>query len=263
MKKKLTFKTRASEYYVFSPTDGFKDPLFTFVAPPKDNVVVPYVALTYCRESFCEYLRQELRKIVKHGINLDKLHMVMHRRVNKSRKAVELKGFETQVLAGQKMANAIEGHYGWPLTKIYPAVASKNPPVQPHNGFYYITASKRWMKAPAMLSLYTLLFRIAVLEKDLKFKHRIRSIKSLYTVLDEITEKSGSSESAYYKAHGDKWKLVLDNYKKLFGCRKMEDLYFPGGNSSYHFSEGINSLCDGNSKDLVLKRAFSKIVKST
>ena len=240
---------------------SFREPIFAFVAAPykfdggmrTHNVT----ELTYCRESFCEYVRQELRDIRHQGIDLNKLHMVAHRKIA-GKKGAASKIFQGQMMATQTMANAIEKHYGWPLTRVYPIKV-----VQATTGnseFYYITASKRWIKAPAMLSLFTLLIRIAASESKFKFRHRIRSMKSLFAVLDELYTKSSYAEIMYYGKHGHNWKLVLDNYRKLFGSRNMEDLYFPA-DTNYLFTEGINNLCDVSSKDKTLNDTFKKLTE--
>lgn len=264
-KKKLTFKLEDHDYGIARSSGGakeFKEPLFAFAAPPdKDGIVRAVTRMTYCRESICEYLRQDLRGIAEHKINTKKLHMIVHRRVGKSVQpsAVSLKIFQNQVAAGQRMFNAIEKHYGWPLTRIYPLdMIESQRDVPENNVYHYVTASKRWIKAPAMLSLYTLLFRIAENERRFKFKHRIRSMKSLFDVLDELAVKYSYSGVSYYRVHGKHWETVLNNYDKLFGRRSMKDMYFPSKNA-YYFSEGINALCDGDTKDKVLRKTFHSI----
>ena len=231
---------------------NFKEPIFAFVKKPIHGHTKPLTDLVYCRESFCEYLRQDLRNVRHYGIDTNKLHMVVYRKIQNQ------KAFQNQVMAAQTMLNVIEKHYGWPLTRVYPVEIVQK--AAKGSAFYYVSASKRWMKAPAMLSLFTLLFRIATNETKFKFKHRIRSLKSLFAVLDELYVKSTIAEIMYYGEHGHNWKLVLDNYKKLFGGREMRDLYFPkvGG---YFFTEGINELCDISSKDPKLNRIFRGLVK--
>jgi len=252
----LQFNTNTKQY-IDTHSSGSREPLFAFVSPPKSGTIAMLTDLTYCRESMCEYIRQELRNIAHNDINMSKLHMIIHRKVY-SKFDVNLEAFRNQVLTGQRMANAIEKHYGWPLTKIYPVtteeIKSKNV------GFYYIYTGKRWMKSPIMLSLYTLLFRLATNNQKYKFKNRIKSIKSLFNVLHEVCERCNYTEAHYFEAHGGRWKLVLDNYRKLFGGRNMKDQYYPGG-GDYYFSEGINSLCDESSRDVVLNKDFCKIVE--
>lgn len=260
-KKQLSLTLNTNAYSSVNFNSGsFREPVFAFVTPARAGNIEMLTDLTYCRESFCEYLRQDLRKISYNGIDLKKLHMLIHRRVAPKRTDAGLRIFQDQVVTGQRMVNAIEKHYGWPLTKIYPTTPvqdTKNKNV----GFYYITASKRWMKAPAMLSLFTLLFRIAANNQRFQFKDRIKSLKSLFSVLDAVARKSSYSEMAYYRTHGKRWKLILDNYQKLFGSRDMVDLYCPNDGANYYFSEGINNICDESSADPELNSTFCRIVK--
>lgn len=267
--KKLTFSMKTTDFSIAKVSNGFRDPLFAFVIPPKQGgIIEPITGMVYCRESLCEYIRQDVRGITDSEIDLNKLHMVIYRRVYARNITKGIKIFQNQVLAGQKIVNVLEKHHGWPLTKIYPVSFADNQKDDIKNSsVYYIVAGKRWIKAPAMLSLYTLLFRIAAAESDFPFKHRIRSMKSLFSVLDDVTSKRSYSEFVYYKAHNKYWQLVLSNYRKLFGQRTTASLYSPkwshrrdGWNSQY-FSEGINSLCDGDTKDKVLSKTFEEIRK--
>jgi hypothetical protein len=232
---------------------SFTDPIFAFTTAPVDGKIKTVTILTYCRESFCEYIRQQVRGVRYYGIDLTKLHMIINRKVP----VAETDVFPRQVAAGLVMLNTIEKNYGWPLTRAYPV--SNDQHLAKTQQFYYITASKRWIKAPAMLSLFTLLLRIATHETKFKFKHKVKTMKSLFDTLDDLSKKCGQHNLAYYRAHGRNWELVLDNYSKLFGSREMSDLYFPktGG---YFFTEGINELCDGSSRDTALSQQFYKML---
>jgi len=253
MEKKKIKLTISGETLLHMTGRSFTDPIFAFTTAPADGKVKTVTMLTYCRESICEYIRQEVRGIRHYGIDFNKLHMVINRKVP----VVDLKEFPQQVAAGLAMLNTIEKNYGWPLTRAYPV--SNDQHLAKTQKFYYITASKRWIKAPAMLSLFTLLFRIAAHETKFKFKHKVKTMKSLYATLDDLTKKCRYHNVAYYRAHGANWKLVLDNYSKLFGHRDMSDLYYPAA-GGYFFTEGINELCDGSSKDSELNDQIYKLV---
>jgi len=257
-KKKLTIEFNdASISYIKKTPSHFREPLFAFVTAPQNGKIRTVTELTYCRESHCEYVRQELRGVRYYGIDFNKLYMVICRRV-KHKSPTAVMDFKNQIAAAQKMLNVIEKHYGWPLTRVYAADPTQYMPVSWK--FYHVAASKRWIKSPAMLSLFTLLFRIGVAETKFKLRRRIRSMKSLFATLDNLAERSSLHEVRYYNKHGHRWQLVLDNYKNLFSSRSMSDLYFPQS-GGYFFTEGINQLCDESSKDYVLNKTFCKIVK--
>ena len=258
-KKKLELKLNSnSMYYIQQNNSHFREPVFAFVTAPQDGKIEDVKELTYCRESQCEYVRQELRDVRNSGIDLNKLRMIVCRRVRYVITApTAALNFKNQIALAQKMLNVIEKHYGWPLTRVYATKVVQKMPSSWH--FYSVVASKRWIKAPAMLSLFTLLFRIATAETKFKLRGRIRSMKSLFTTLDDLAGKSSLHEVRYYSKHGHKWQMVLDNYRKLFSGRDMTDLYFPQS-GGYFFIEGINQLCDGSSKDLTLRKTFDKIM---
>jgi len=257
-KKRLELKLDySSMMYIKQSHSHFKQPIFAFTTAPQDGKIETVTELTFCRESQCEYVRMELRGVRHNDIDLNKLRMVICRRVPHTIPTAVI-DFKNQIALAQKMLNVIEKHYGWPLTRVYAAKAVQKMPTSWQ--FYYVAASKRWIKAPAMLSLFTLLFRIAEAETKFKLRGRIRSMKSLFTTLDYLAERSNSHEVRYYSKHGHRWQLVLDNYRRLFSGRNMTDLYFPQS-GGYFFEEGINHLCDKSSKDRALNKAFHKIIE--
>lgn len=257
-KKKMKLKLNSEAItQIDDRRTSFAEPIFAFATVPSNRKISNVTQLTYCRESICEYVRQQLRSVRSYDIDLTKLRMIIYRKVRLG-KSQDPKIFLNQVATGLTMLNAIEKNYGWPLTRVYPTKNDQN--ISPNCMFYYIVASRRWIKAPVMLSLFTLLFRIAKNETKFKFGHRIKTMKSMFTVLDELAQKSGDANIKYYEKHGDRWELILNNYKSLFGARNISDLYFPN-NSGYFFTEGINELCDESSQDPVLNKQFQKIVQ--
>lgn len=257
-KKTLLFQVKGQDFRnVSEEYKVFEDPIFTFVSPPKDGIVKALTDLTYCRESMCEYVRQQLKKVSAYGINIKMLDIVVYRRVPvKLGPAV----FQKQMEASQKILNTIESHYGWPLTKMHKVeLYGDQAKGNPGNEFYYVRATKRWIKAPSMLSLYLLLFRIGCIEKKHKFSKNITSFTSLFNTLNNLTKKDSGREVAYYREHGKHWRIVLDNYQKLFGRYTMGKMYTPT-KGDYYFSEGINTLCDGDSRDKTLNKAFGELL---
>ena len=240
--------------YASKKRHPFDEPLFAFVAPPNKGELKCKTDLTYCRESMCEYIRQDLRNVSNYGVVLSKVHLIIHRSVAPKGASV----FEKQVLAGQNMVNIIEQHYGWPLTRIYGA-GLFNPKESKRDRFYYITASKRWIKSPIMLSLFTLLFRIATIEREFKFTKNINSFDDIFIVLGKLASANNQIELSYFRAHGHYWEAVLDHYQQLFGKHSMARMYSPD-NNGYYFTEGINTLCDCSSGDRTLTTAFKKIL---
>ena len=105
-KKKLTLELDAASLeYISGRCSALREPIFSFVVPHLGGLKA-VTQLTYCRESFCEYVRQEVRKVNNHGMDLRKLHMLTYRRV-KNKTAEEAKIFENQTVAAQRMFNVI------------------------------------------------------------------------------------------------------------------------------------------------------------
>lgn len=279
-KKTLKLKLISQEYKVihrtFSSLPQSDWPKFGFVNHVNSEKIKCAHHLLFCRE----YISERIRNDKTSEIKKDKLRLVIsqkaiyHRHRHESNKelhldtkAVEqdLNLFKDEVFTSLKMINVIEKHYGWPLSKIYPVQIEKwkekNLPI--NYGYYYIVASRRWLKSPAMLSLYLLLYRIVIKHKKFNFKREMKTLGDVIKVLNLACDISPlPMELAFFKTHGKRWKYVLDNYRNLFSSRKLKDLYKPDLHS-YLFTEGINELCDLRSKDEILNTKFSKIVKKS
>ena len=235
------------------------EPHFAFVSPNASGGINAVTSITYCRETVCEYIRQQIRDIKDNGIELNHLHMIVFRKVAEGKLKSNLERFEDQVLTAQHIINNIEKHYGWPLTKIRLSIIT-NKGMPESCRAYYISASKRWIKSPVMLSLFTLIFRVSArITKKYNARKNIKNFDTIFSLLDKVAEKSRYEELAFYRAHGKRWKVVLDNYNKLFGRRGMLDLYYPV--SGWHFTEGINRLCDEDSNDKILNQTFKELAK--
>lgn len=247
----------------FSSSKGFREPIFSFASSPIKGRVESLTNLTYCRESVCEYLRQELRKLTDRGLDQKRLRILAFRRVNMKNYARNLEICKLQMDTTLAMLNAIEKYYKWPLTKIYPTIIDETRVfgIRPNNGLYYVKAGLRWMKSPVMLSMFLLLFRLATNAKCYRSLSKIKDIDSAFEVLRSTSETGANAELSYFRVHGDRWRVVLDNYHRLFGMRDMRDLYQPSKGGGFYFAEGINKLCDESSNDPLLNRTFSKIVK--
>jgi hypothetical protein len=240
----------------WSLTGGaFAEPLWCFTSKPINGKIKALMTATYCRESVCDYIRQDIRKVTSYKIVRNRLHLFINRRVP-AKTGAEV--FQNQVMASLHMINAIEQHYGWPFTRIYPADIGI-PKHEERNKYYYISATKRWMKSPQMLSMFMLFFRIICLRKTVDMK-AMPSIDAVFDHLNKLTVHSRAMDATWFKTHGSRWRLVLDNYQRLFGKKTMERLYYPA-TGSYFFSEGINSFCDHDSEDRDLRAIFKRICK--
>jgi len=240
--------------------EGFDAPIFALAGPVKGGRVKSISQFNYCRETTCEVIRQEVRGITRRGLKTSKLYVVMNRRMYRSNPKGGAAVFKNQVLAAQEMVNAVERHYGWALTRVYKTKPVKEQQEVPNREqFYYIVASKRWMKAPAMLSLFLLIFRIGRFNSKYRFKGKIKSINDLFKILDRSGSRAPIPDDlATFGDLGPKRvRLLLDNYQDIFGNRGMKKLYYPA-KSHRLFTEGIQSACDLESVDRILNTKLSK-----
>jgi hypothetical protein len=227
------------------------------------NTVAPLDCFDSCREAVCSNIRDQIGH-VDLGEVFDKTRLILYFRGHKHRKKPYYNKlhaeFERTITVGTKLVNLYEKELGWPLTKIYPLEND----VSRRHIFYYVVGSKRWIKAPALLSLYMLLFRLGHLtHMSRKFSGRFSTFNGAMRSLNELASKKHvTGDLSYFKEHKDYWMFLLSNYKRLFGKRDMSDLWQP--KQSYGgglFSEGINTLCDHDTQDVKLKLAIEKVWK--
>lgn len=241
---------------------SFEKMEFAYASAVENNAVMPCTPFEGCRESVTGLLRDQLMGTKQwdcHEIPLNKARFLLYFRHpgEKVNRSAAQERFRKVVFAGVKLANAYESKLGWPLTKMYKVEIIQK--ISTKNTFFYIVGSRRWIKAPALLSLYLLLIRLGhhhVIQKK-AFKTYDTAFETLKTIC-----KRGSlpTDLFYFKMHGDQWMLVLENYNKLFKKRTIKDLYRPAKqyNNNY-FPEGINTLCDGNTLDVNLQIGMRRI----
>jgi len=139
------------------------------------------------------------------------------------------------IQAADKMA-------GWPLTRIH-AVDANTPSAR----VYYFHSSRRWMKSSYLVSLYTLLVRMA---KDKRFVG-IKNYEDLIKILDDSAKKADklTIDHTYVMDSYPYWEALLKGYPRLFRQRKMPyywDTKRLDGSSGG--SEGIQYLVKGHTQ---------------
>lgn len=202
-----------------------------------------------CREVICDRVR---RILCLNKSGLDKTRLVIHKLVGthatKKIKKLTAEGLESEITTAALMLNLFEKAAGWPLTKTYPLKyepvinPTKSSKASKESLYYYIVGTKRWIKAPAMLSLFTLMIKLSnilLVQEIKKLNSGIKSVEELYEKLNEIFSLRGKDGRliSYYKDHYDTWLPIILNYDKLFARTSMKDLY---AKSSFH--DGIDFL---------------------
>lgn len=250
---------------------SFEKMEFAHASAVKNGTVIPCVCFESCREAVCGTLRDQLMGTKGwhcHEIPLDKVRLVLYFRhpgitVNgaKASYAATQERFRRVVFAGVKLVNAYESKLGWPLTKMYKVKCTEKVPAK--NTFFYTVGSRRWIKAPALLSLYLLLLRLG--HHHVIQKKAFRTYGTAYKTLKAACKRGSlPTDLSYFKTHGDQWMLILKNYERLFKNRTMTDLYIPSQRyNNEYFHEGINTLCDNDTLDVKLQQEMYKIYKET
>ena len=235
--------------------------LFTIIGESsKKDEITPLEPFDSCREIICDHLRTRLS--LKKSRNIKKTRLLVYTKIiahaegsilDKKQKSTvkRLKlVYEKEMLVGLKSINLLEKKFKWPITKIY-SVECKQ--LDKNNIFYYFVGSKKWIKSPSLFSLFMLLIRIG---QSIKKCNTFRTLdgfhKSLYANRKTL-------DIDYMRAHYKRCLLIIKYYDKLFGRIPMKNLYIPDTNKNL-FIEGINTLCDLDTEDLVLRKKLTTIL---
>ena len=251
-------------------------------APDSNNQIKLVGYFDTCRETITDFLRTQLlgkgRSIKKATkISLKKIRLILFIKANRSNSKKVINNFgkrkDEEMLISLKLINHYERRLNWPRTKMQKLdncgtfFNSDGEDVSNTINMYMIVGSSRWMKSPHLLSLYILLLRLGLRRFKAEFKTHAQ-------LLDELQSFGGKqlnscsfiarSDVSYVNQTYDKWDVLLENYDKLFGRRTIESLYSDKYlvNGSSGATEGIYSLCTGNSYDLDISHRFIKMCES-
>jgi hypothetical protein len=155
----------------------------------------------------------------------------------------------SNIKSSEAVLNKIETSLGWPLTRTYP--------VEKMGGdmgltLSYLTASRRWMKAQYLLSLYLLIVR--VMSKSTAKKHVdelvTANVKSLEEIFDILRMIPGFGVlSGELRADGTRpitsIPAILSNYDRLFASKSTYDIHSLDGKKGIAIAcnDGIRALC--------------------
>jgi hypothetical protein len=216
----------------------------------------------HCRETLCCRIFDALDKksiySSKAPMPIDKLRLLVKIGSNSDYLPTQAK-YQTMMDKWIKSAlhilNIIEKEHKWSLTK-----AHTIKPYSYGDKVYGIVASKKWMRSPHLVSLFTLIFRFSI-RKELQTPS-FRRIRSYKGVMKNIKKFSGGLHGDKYKVGASLkyWDPLLRNYSKMFRGWPMKKT-FNRSNYTSHAEEGINRLCKGNSSSPKLRSRFNEVVK--
>lgn len=207
-----------------------------------------------CRESLCEDYRDS-EEVGMDKIPKSRMSMVLYLRSSSRNSTASYNKFKRDMAFAVKIVNIFEKEAGWPLSKMY----ELSHEYDKMHMFMYVEGSKRWVKAPQLVSLYSLLLRLGHQSGEIG---PFRTYNALVKAFKRAKKSPMPTDLHYFKAYHKKWVLILKNYDELFGQRTLKDLYHPkksGGN--WFYTDGINALCDGDTQDLLLRAALRKLFK--
>ncbi len=213
----------------------------------------------HCRETLCCRIFDALdRQFKGKSMPIDKLRLLVKIGSNSHHSPTqeEYQGrMDRHTKSALRTLNIIEKEHKWSLTKAYP--------IKPYSfgdKVYMIVASKKWMRAPHLVSLFTLIFRISgdQMLQTPSFM-RLKSYKSVMQHMEKFSA-GGGSDGAKVKASLKYWGPLLHNYSKIFKGYPMKKAF---DRSTYrsHAEEGINRLCEGRCTNHKLQERFNEVVK--
>lgn len=212
-----------------------------------------------CREGLLSKISDSLNHL-----NTDKAHMLLKWEAG-STKALETKDLTKNDLDNQKwietslrLLHLYEKMAGWPLTKMYR--------VKTDNGdntkLYYCISSRRWIKAPYLISLYILLVRIG----RFKYLHGFKTEENLADIIGKLNNGklgSNSSDEIYMRDTFQYWRTIVTKYADLFRKKKIEYYWSKERltEDAYIGYEGIAYLSSGSTHNKTLHSKFMKLHK--
>jgi len=237
-------------------------------APKVNGTIKQLTGFIFCRESLScrlfERMSTDPERRNRRGaakIPIDRLRLLAKTStgyISPSLKAQEHEKFKVRVKAALKILNIIEREHKWALTVAHP--------IKPYSNvdcIYLFVASKKWMRSPHLLSLFTLLIRLAQqtkLNNDTSFK-RVRTYKGLLKKLKEYSEMtSHNPDKVTVKQTKQFWDPLLRNYQKLYRGMSMKR-NFDNNKYSNYYDEGLRKLCRGSTGDMEMRLRFKKMIK--
>lgn len=196
-----------------------------------------------CREEFCRQLIREINNKNNEfygPIDMSKLRILIKRSFDKSALKPEnhkkyisrLKMFKSDITNGLKILNAYEKDNGWDLTKI---ITDK------HNGsenqfIYLVEGSNNWLKAPFLLSLWSLMIRLGIRVKTRKSNYE--SSKNVKSKLIKWSQKSKVNDAQHVRDTIKYWDDLISYYPKIIGRIPNRRLF-----NEEHAIDGVTRLC--------------------
>lgn len=241
---------------------GHKELRWAFSSKPTSVGTITRITMfNFCRESLAARLYDKMtpRRGYK-NIPVDKLRLMAKIELDRGMgpRCVRAENFRLSMKAGLKIVNALERRFKWPRTFMHKVVNKQSP----HQIIFLLVASKKWAQSSHMLSLYTLIFRMA---QDRSFRtQRFKKARSLDSIMDFIAnwsnQRSRTWDKDTVKETLPSWLTIMRNFNVLYKDLPMKRNYNKNKVDSGGY-QGITSLCRGACSDPLIKERYNKIMR--
>jgi len=224
---------------------------FAFISAPKDGYKQCH-QFVKCRDFLQDAIRTMLTGSVSkiYGFEYDKaknppIDLRRTRLLVKSSAAKEK--VDDVILKAEKIVHHYETMLNIPLTA-----------VTKHDDLYMFNGSNFWQFSPTMISLYTLLIRLAEYDIDFELYNDV-SLNEAFNKL--IASDNHNNEITYLRSIKPFINKILANKHYIFvKASNFDSLYFKSATiSTFHNGSGIVSLCTATDKAALYHEAYKRL----
>ena len=238
---------------------GHDEFMYAYCSKPINGAVKQLTEFHDCREETTEEIFDN-NKLIPKG----KLRYIVRVISEKAAPGKQRNKFDRDVAAGVRILNIMEKRHGWTLTKMIDVKESKSTKA---TGLYssnkiifttfrkVIMGSKRWSRAPHMISLFLLIFRLATKH------HKFAKIKTYKALADACSQKYRLFDLEDVTATFKYWDIVMSKYTSIFANLSRKDNFNEKSYSDDYGYEGVYVLCCAESNNEILNSRFKRLVK--
>jgi hypothetical protein len=178
--------------------------------------------------------------------------------------AKEEKDFRRKIFSAKRLINLYENEGGWSKSSVITTIKFKeNEDTGRKTSAWLLTGPKEWLAYSQLVSMITLIFRIASNHGPIEFNDNNSAEKWFYKlILKQQANRADKiyrydSDVASYLPHcWDKFYMIATEYDKIF-TQPMEEAYPLTG--EVHASGGVYHLCSFNTNNKVLDGNMKKV----
>lgn len=256
-KKLITVEGMNDSYY------GGGSVYFALVSSPEDGRKQATSFMT-CRD----YLNDSIRGHVYEGkvggcgmytykrnpsIDMKKMRLLIHKCEDKNNPKKVNESLRNKIFSGKAAINIYEDIAGWERSKIT-TVNHTNTKIGKQA--WLLTGSGNWMLASNLLSMVTLIMRVAATYGPLD----VENLDSLKKNFEKLSDKGEAwTDKGYIARCYTKFEIIMKHWKEIFSENIMDN--YPDGNykHSFHGCGGIVSLCTFSTRIGDVDEKFEKI----